>query len=232
MSATVKISDPRKAPETAPFQELPDRAFPAGLATPAGPLTPHLVLGTRAPTASPQAPSPGPWGPPSAQGQPLPSASGAKARTSDTDAGLCLARGGSAGRVRASHGPRGCRQARRLSLLTPLSSRPSPQEMTMNPRPPGPPLPGRCALTVTPKTTERLLEASLPAHPHSVRTLRCWVRSWLDPGLLDGRSAPGGRVLLRAGGRSPALPSQTLGRSDSGLLPHPPQLLTPLTEDP
>lgn len=37
----------------------------------------------------------------------------------------------------------------------------------MNPRPPGPPLPGRCALTVTPKTTERLLEASLPAHPHS-----------------------------------------------------------------
>lgn len=33
----------------------------------------------------------------------------------------------------------------------------------MNPRPPGPPLPGRCALTVTPKTTERLLEASLPA---------------------------------------------------------------------
>lgn len=167
MSATVKISDPRKAPETAPFQELPGRAFPAGLATPAGPLTPHLVLGTRAPTASPQAPSPGPWGPPSAQGQPLPSASGAKARTSATDAGLCLARGGSAGRVRASHGPRGCRQARRLSLLTPLSSRPSPQEMTMNPRPPGPPLPGRCALTVTPKTTERLLEASLPAHPHS-----------------------------------------------------------------
>lgn len=63
----------------------------------------------------------------------------------------------------------------------------------MNPRPPGPPLPGRCALTVTPKTTERLLEASLPAHPHSVRTLRCWVRSWLDPGLLDGRSASPGR---------------------------------------
>lgn len=196
MSATVKISDPRKAPETAPFQELPGRAFPAGLATSAGPLTPHLVLGTRAPTASPQAPSPGPWGPPSAQGQPLPSASGAKARTSAAEAGLCLARGGSArggsaGRVRASHGPRGCRQARRLSLLTPLSSRPSPQEMTMNPRPPGPPLPGHCALTVTPKTTECLLEASLPAHPHSVRTLRCWVRSWLDPGLLDGRSAPG-----------------------------------------
>lgn len=102
MSATVKISDPRKAPETAPFQELPGRAFPAGLATPAGPLTPHLVLGTRAPTASPQAPSPGPWGPPSAQGQPLPSASGAKARTSAADAGLCLARGGSAGRLRAS----------------------------------------------------------------------------------------------------------------------------------
>lgn len=86
MAATVKISDPGKAPETAPFQELPGPASPAGLATPAGPLTPHLVLGTRAPTASPSAPSPGPWGPPSAQGQPLPSASGAKARASAADA--------------------------------------------------------------------------------------------------------------------------------------------------
>lgn len=79
----------------------------------------------------------------------------------------------------------------------------------MNPRPPGPPLPGRCALTVTPKTTERLLEASLPAHPHSVRTLRCWVRSWLDPGLLDGRRPVSCGEL--GGGAQPFLPRPSEG---------------------